>query len=169
MPWTRGTEERSRLLGVWGSERANALAKPTEEKLMKLIALAAALAIGGTAVAQQTPQTSTTTGQDTVQTAPTTTTDTPMPTSQSQAQPSTAGTTGAGTTSDTGTTGTADTGTTTTTTAPTTGTTDTGTSTTGTTATTPDMAAAAPAPTAQRDYPLCSRTVKDQCRQRGGR
>jgi hypothetical protein len=28
---------------------------------------------------------------------------------------------------------------------------------------------AAPAPAARTDYPPCSRTVTDQCRQRGGR
>ncbi|UZK66202.1 hypothetical protein [Sphingomonas sp. M1-B02] len=123
---------------------------------MKLIALAAALAaFGGTAVAQDMPQTTpptqdmqtTTTAPDTTTTAPDTTTTTPDTTT---------------TTPDTSTTP----------------------------ATTPDMAMpgapaaapgapnttvvfqpgnATPPPPAQESYPVCSRTVRDQCRNPGGR
>lgn len=119
---------------------------------MKLIALAAALAMGGVAVAQEAPQTTTTaTPQDTTPQSTTTMPDTTGTATDAQAP---TGTTGAGTATDA--TGAA-----------------------GTTGTAPmDNTAGAstmgpmtnnPAPAAQASYPPCSRTVTDQCRQRGGR
>lgn len=142
---------------------------------MKLIALTAALALGGTAIAQDVPGQTTTPGQSTPSTMQDSTN--PPPT---DSQDTTTGTTGAGTAEPAAPA------------APTTGTMNTPgmpatpntpatpadpmmPTTPGTTSGaapmmgTPNGMAATPAPAAQANYPMCSRTVTDQCRQRGGR
>ena len=140
---------------------------------MKLIALAAALAVGGTAVAQDAPQQSTTTTQDTTSpSTPAGTQDTTAPaTSQNSTtatDQSTTGTTGAGTTGDTGTAVTAD--------EPRGGYMPSTPAMSGTPAPgdtvvvmpsrSPSEAFPAPAPL--KHYPICKRGQFDNCRQRGG-
>lgn len=148
---------------------------------MKLIALAAALALGGTAIAQETPQTTPpadTTGQDMQPTTPPSTTSSTTTTTTTQ---TTTGTTGAGTATDPATTAPA------TTAAPAAASAadprggympsgspfSTGTPPVPgqqvTVQASPDPNVAFPPPAPLKKYPPCKRGQFDDCMQRGGR